>query len=255
MNNKALRVLILSLQLICFLLSISVCVYGIVIIENTDDSYTYVAAVVRLVVILLVTLAYYKSSISNINPGNAFIILALLFLTVSELRVLSSCTAFSSRFILLLSQNVSEKLPRISVRLQVFSQFMLMFLLIGYAIHYQNNEHSSITRFLALGTTAILFVSIILPASQDIEGIWKMTAPLWVLCILSGTALFTQLILSFTEPTATGRLRNLAILLMIVGNGLSFVFDAFHLTIFGSCLFLLGGFIIMVVTLRNSVIL
>ena len=61
--------------------------------------------------------------------------------------------------------------------------------------------------------------------------------------------------LSFTEPTATGRLRNLAILLMIVGNGFSFVFDALIFTFIGSGLFLLGGFITMVVTLRNSVIL
>ena len=246
MNNKALRVLILLLQILCFIASIGVCVYGIVIIENADDSYAYMAEVVRLVVILLVTVSYYKSSISNINPGNAFIILALFFLTVSELRVLSYFTTLSGWSILP---------PRVSVRLQMFSQFMLMFLLIGYAIHYQNNEHSSISRFLALGTAAVLFISIMLPATQDIEGIWEMSAPFWVLVILSGTALFTQLILSFTEPTATGRLRNLAILLMIVGNSLSFIFDSFALTIVGSSIFLLGGFITMVVTLRNSVIL
>ena len=246
MNSKALRILVLLIQLMCFLASIGVCVYGIVIAVETDDSYTYMAAVVRLVVILLVTVSYYKSSVSNINPGNAFVILALLFLTVSELRVLSYFTALTGWSILP---------PRVSVRVQMFSQFMLMFLLIGYAIHYQNNEHSSITRFLALGTAAVLFISIMLPATQDIEGIWKMTAPLWVLCILSGTALFTQLMLSFTEPTATGRLRNLAILMMIVGNGLSFVFEAFASTIIGSSIFLLGGFITMVVTLRNSVIL
>ena len=246
MNSKALRVLILFLQLLCFLASIGVCVYGIVIAEETDDSYTYMAAVVRLVVILLVTVSYYKSSVSNINPGNAFVILALLFLTVSELRVLSYFTALTGWSIIP---------PRMSVRLQMLSQFMLMFLLIGYAIHYQNNEHSSITRFLALGSAAVLFISIMLPATQDIEGIWEMSAPVWVLCILSGTALFTQLMLSFTEPTATGRLRNLAILMMIVGNGLSFVFDAFASTIIGSSIFLLGGFITMIVTLRNSVIL
>ena len=246
MNSKALRILVLLLQLLCFLASIGVCVYGIVIAEETDDSYTYMAAVVRLVVILLVTVSYYKSSVSNINPGNAFVILALLFLTVSELRVLSYFTALTGWSIIP---------PRMSVRLQMLSQFMLMFLLIGYAIHYQNNEHSSITRFLALGSAAVLFISIMLPATQDIEGIWEMSAPFWVLCILSGTALFTQLMLSFTEPTATGRLRNLAILMMIVGNGLSFVFDAFASTIIGSSIFLLGGFITMIVTLRNSVIL
>ena len=246
MNSKALRILVLLIQLMCFLASIGVCVYGIVIAEETDDSYTYMAAVVRLVVILLVTVSYYKSSVSNINPGNAFVILALLFLTVSELRVLSYFTALTGWSIIP---------PRMSVRLQMFSQFMLMFLLIGYAIHYQNNEHSSITRFLALGSAAVLFISIMLPATQDIEGIWEMSAPFWVLCILSGTALFTQLMLSFTEPTATGRLRNLAILMMIVGNGLSFVFEAFASTIIGSSIFLLGGFITMVVTLRNSVIL
>ena len=246
MNSKALWILVLLIQLMCFLASIGVCVYGIVIAEETDDSYTYMAAVVRLVVILLVTVSYYKSSVSNINPGNAFVILALLFLTVSELRVLSYFTALTGWSILP---------PRVSVRVQMFSQFMLMFLLIGYAIHYQNNEHSSITRFLALGSAAVLFISIMLPATQDIEGIWEMSAPFWVLCILSGTALFTQLMLSFTEPTATGRLRNLAILMMIVGNGLSFVFEAFASTIIGSSIFLLGGFITMVVTLRNSVIL
>ena len=246
MNNKALRVLVVILQIISFLASISVCIFGIVKIEETSESYTYMASVVRLVVILLVTVAYYKSSVSNINPGNAFIILALFFLTVSELRVLSYFTTLTG---------VSILPRRVSIRLQMFSQYMLMFLLIGYAIHYQNNEHSSISRFLALGSAAVLFISIMLPATQDIEGIWKMTAPLWVLCILSGTALFTQLVLSFTEPTATGRLRNLAILLMIVGNGFSFVFDNFAFTIIGSTLFLLGGFITMIVTLRNSVIL
>jgi hypothetical protein len=221
-------------------------VYGIVIIEEVDSSYPYIASVVRLVVILLVTVSYYKSSVSNINPGNAFIILALLFLTISELRVLSYFTQLSGWSILP---------PRVSVRLQMFSQYMLMFLLIGYAIHYQNNEHSTITRFLLLGTAAVLFISLIVPTTQDIEGVWRMTAPFLLLCILSGVTLFTQLMLTFTEPTAMGKLRNYAILLMIVGNCLSFIINNLAFTILGSTLFFIGGFTAMIVTLRNSVIL
>ena len=246
MNNKTLRVLILLLQILCFIVSTGVCVYGIVIIEEVDSSYPYIASVVRLVVILLVTVSYYKSSVSNINPGNAFIILALLFLAISELRVLSYFTQLSGWSILP---------PRVSVRLQMFSQYMLMFLLIGYAIHYQNNEHSTITRFLLLGTAAVLFISLIVPTTQDIEGVWRMTAPFLLLCILSGVTLFTQLMLSFTEPTAMGKLRNYAILLMIVGNCLSFIINNLAFTILGSTLFFIGGFIAMIVTLRNSVIL
>ena len=100
MNSKAFRVFVLLLQILCFAVSIGVCVYGIVIIEEVDNSYPYIAAVVRLVVILLVTVAYYKSSVSNINPGNAFIILALFFLTVTELRVLSYFTQLTGFSIL-----------------------------------------------------------------------------------------------------------------------------------------------------------
>ena len=149
MNSKAFRVFVLLLQILCFAVSIGVCVYGIVIIEEVDNSYPYIAAVVRLVVVLLVTVAYYKSSVSNINPGNSFIILALFFLTITELRVLSYFTQLTGFSILP---------PRVSVRLQMFSQYMLMFLLIGYAIHYQNNEHSTITRFLLLGTASLPLV-------------------------------------------------------------------------------------------------
>lgn len=246
MNSKAFRVFVLLLQILCFAVSIGVCVYGIVIIEEVDNSYPYIAAVVRLVVILLVTVAYYKSSVSNINPGNAFIILALFFLTVAELRVLSYFTQLTGFSILP---------PRVSVRLQMFSQYMLMFLLIGYAIHYQNNEHSTITRFLLLGTASVLFISILVPTTQDIDGVWQMTAPLMLLCILSSVALITQLILSFSEPTAIGKLRNYAILLMTVGNSLSFILNTLTFTIMGSTLFFIGGFIAMIVTLRNSVIL
>ena len=246
MNSKAFRVFVLLLQILCFAVSIGVCVYGIVIIEEVDNSYPYIAAVVRLVVVLLVTVAYYKSSVSNINPGNAFIILALFFLTVTELRVLSYFTQLTGFSILP---------PRVSVRLQMFSQYMLMFLLIGYAIHYQNNEHSTITRFLLLGTASVLFISMLVPATQDIDGVWQMTAPLLLLCILSGVALVTQLILSFSEPTAMGKLRNYAILMMIVGNTLSFILNTLTFTIMGSTLFFIGGFIAMIVTLRNSVIL
>lgn len=246
MNSKAFRVFVLLLQILCFAVSIGVCVYGIVIIEEVDNSYPYIAAVVRLVVILLVTVAYYKSSVSNINPGNAFIILALFFLTVAELRVLSYFTQLTG---------ISILPPRVSVRLQMFSQYMLMFLLIGYAIHYQNNEHSTITRFLLLGTASVLFISILVPTTQDIDGVWQMTAPLMLLCILSSVALITQLILSFSEPTAIGKLRNYAILLMIVGNSLSFILNTLTFTIMGSTLFFIGGFIAMIVTLRNSVIL
>ena len=246
MNSKAFRVFVLLLQILCFAVSIGVCVYGIFIMEEVDNSYPYIAAVVRLVVILLVTVAYYKSSVSNINPGNAFIILALFFLTVAELRVLSYFTQLTGFSILP---------PRVSVRLQMFSQYMLMFLLIGYAIHYQNNEHSTITRFLLLGTASVLFISILVPTTQDIDGVWRMTAPLMLLCILSSVALITQLILSFSEPTAIGKLRNYAILLMIVGNSLSFILNTLTFTIMGSSLFFIGGFIAMIVTLRNSVIL
>ena len=247
MNNKFLRIAIILLQMLAIAAEIAICIYGIVIVENASDSYPFLATVVRIVVILLVTIAYYKTSVSKINPGNMFIISCLFFLTLSELGILSYFTRISGW---------SFIPPRALVRTIMASQFMVYFSLIGYALQYQTNEHSSVVRMLILGILAVAFLTVILPASQEVSKLWDKKAPLVMLSALAFTAIISNLILAFSETTKVGALRHTATILMLAGNFITAVFDGlFVYTVIGSTLFVVGGVITMVITLRNSVIL
>ena len=247
MTNKVLRVLTLLLQVLAIAVEIGICTYGIIIVEDPSESYPYIATVVRVVVILLVTIAYYKTSVSKINPGNLFIISCLFFLSMTELSILSYFTKLSGW---------SFIPPRALVRTVMASQFMAHFSLIGYAMQYQTNEHSSVVRLLLIGLAAAAFLTVLLPAAQEVSKLWDKKAPLVTLSVLASTAIISHLILAFTETTKAAALRHTATILMIAGNYITVVFaDMLPFIVIGSALFSIGGFITMVITLRNSVIL
>ena len=94
MNNKFLRFLVVFLQILIIAVELAICIYSIVFVEDISENY-FTAAVVRISAILLMTIAYYKTSVSRINPGNLFIIFFLFSITVAELTVLSRFTAIT----------------------------------------------------------------------------------------------------------------------------------------------------------------
>ena len=247
MSNKFLRILIILLQILAIAVEVTISIYGIVIVEDASKSYPYIAAVVRVVVILLVTISYYKMSVTKINPGNTFIISCLFFLTLSELSILSYFTSLSGW---------SFIPPRALVRTVMAAQFMVYFSLIGYAVQYQSNEHSSVVRLLLLGISAVAFLTVLLPAAQEVSKLWDKKAPLVLLSALALTAVVSNLILSMTETTKVASTRHVATILMIAGNYVTVVFDGlFMYTVIGTALFFIGGIITMTITLRNTVVL
>ncbi|MBP5162125.1 MAG: hypothetical protein ILP16_04025 [Spirochaetales bacterium] len=246
MNSKLLRVITLLLQILVISICLTICVYGIVVIEDPQDTYPYIAATVRVSILLLITISYYKTSVSAFNPGNLFMMMAMLYMSVTELKILSYFTGLTGWSILP---------PRVSVRLQLFSQFMLYFSLAGYALFYQNNEHSSTTRFNALGTVAMLFLAVTIPSTQDIDGVWSKRAPLSILVVIASIALITFLIILINEQSKAAIVRLIGLMLMMMGNFATVISPYFIYYAAGSAIFFIGGFMVMVVTLRNSVIL
>lgn len=247
MNSKILRFIVILLQILIAAAELGICIYGIVLVEDINDSYPFITTVVRVAIILLLTIAYFKTSVSKINPGNLFVIMALFFLTLAELSILSYFTTISGW---------SFIPPRALVRTVLGAQLMAHFALIGYALQYQTNEHSSIVRLFVVGMTAVVFLVVLIPSSQEVSILWKMPAPLTLLIVLAAVAAISQLILAFTETTRAGSLRQIATLILIAGNFLTLVFnDLFVFQIIGTALFFIGGFVLMIITLRNSVIL
>ena len=188
MNSKLLRVLTLLLQILVITICLTICVYGIVVTEDIQDSYPYIAATVRVSILLLITISYYKTT---------------------ELRILSYFTGLTGWSFLP---------PRVGVWLQLFSQFMLYFSLAGYALFYQNNEHSSTTRFNALGTVAMLFLALTIPSTQDIVGVWGKKAPLSILVVIASIALITFMIILINEQSKAAIVRLIGLVLMMLGN-------------------------------------
>ncbi len=132
---------------------------------------------------------------------------------------------------------------------------MLYFSLAGYALFYQNNEHSSTTRFNALGTVAMLFLALTIPSTQDIAGVWGKKAPLSILVVIASIALITFMIILINEQSKAAIVRLIGLVLMMLGNFAAVVLSSFIYYAAGSVAFFIGGFMVMVVTLRNSVIL
>ncbi len=245
MNSKLLRFLTLFLQVICLAVIVGVCVFGIIVNDDWNVSKPFIETVIRASVLFLLTISYYKTSVSNFNPGNPFILLFMLFMTIVELRVLSVFTELTGWSILP---------ARVSVRLHLFSQFMVYFLLAGYAINYQNNDHSAVTRFMLFGITGCLFLSIMIPATQDISGVWALRAPYLLVTAFCSISVLCNLILAFSESTKMGTLRHISTVMMLLGN-YAMIYDNQTIALIGSCTFVVGGIISMILTLRNSVIL
>ena len=245
MNSKLLRILTLFLQVICLAIIVGVCVYGIVVTEEWSVSRPFIQTVVRAAVLFLLTISYYKTSVSNFNPGNPFIMLFMLFMTIVELKILSVFSELTGWSILP---------ARVSVRLHLFAQFMVYFLLTGYAINYQNNDHSAVSRFMVFGMTGCLFLSIMIPATQDIAGVWDLKAPYLLVTSFCTISVLSNMILAFSESTSVGTLRHVSTIMMLLGN-YAMIYDNQIISLVGSGLFVLGAIISMILTLRNSVIL
>lgn len=246
MNSKFLRFSFLVFQLLVFILGIGVCIFGLVKTDTLVSGYRYLAAVARIIILFLISVTYFKMSGSNFSQGSSFMMLCIFCLSFAELRVLSDLTLLTG---------ISIMPPRAIVRTQLMSQFLLHVCLIGYAVYYQNNEYNSLTRFLLFGIGSSVFLSLVIPSSQTLPGMWLHTAPLLVISVLALLTLFTHMMLTTSEPTTLGSLRHVAIMLMVVGNFIYTVFPGMIPAIIGTGLFSIGGILAVTVTLRNSVIL
>lgn len=246
MNSRFLRFLVLTIQILAFAIGIGISVYGIVVSSDGSGAVSYISTVVRIVALVLVTLAYYKNNVSVNNPGNLFTILYLFFASLSEMQILSFFSKLTGWSILP---------PRVNVRLVMVAQFLMCFSLLGFALFNQNNEHGASSRFMVIGGSGMFFLALTIPATQDIFGVWSMTTPFVLLTILSVLAIVSHLILIASDPQRSWILRQIATILMILGNYAVVVFGSFVYITIGTALFALGSIILTIMTLRNSVIL
>ena len=246
MNNKYLRITFLVVQSLALLVGIVCCVFGLVKTPNISLNDPYLTTAIRLVVLIVATVTYYKTSSSVANQGGLFMMVCIFTVTLSELRILSDFSALIHFGFI--PQNILA-------RIILFTQFMIYVTLIGYAIYYQNNEYVLINRFLLLGIAAAFFLALMSPYSQDLHKLWSMSTPLILLTLLTAVTIITNLFLAFSEPTSAGAVKHMSIIFMIIGNYMLVAFGNPVVSIVGTSLFVIGCAVEIITVLRTSVIL
>jgi len=89
-----------------------------------------------------------------------------------------------------------------------------------------------------------------------VEGVWTLLAPRITLGVIAATASVVLIMLLFNEQSKSGIMRFLGLILLMAGNLISILWGAELLYYaVGTAIYFSGGFILMLATLRNSIIL
>ena len=241
METRFLRVLLIILQFLIYAVCLAACVFGVMQIYELKDTYVYISSIARVITLILVTVSYYKNSFATNNPGDTFTSFFLFFASVAEIRVISYFSATTGWGVIP---------DRVSVLMLTYAMFMTFLSAIGFGLYYHNNEHAAVSRFMALTAAGTIFLVYLIPSSQNVIGIWKLHAPLYLLTIFLIIAIISHLILIVSEPT-----RQIGSILILAGLYMNVIAFGFTNCIISTALYVIGGFILMIMYLRNSVIL
>lgn len=248
MESRFVRILITILQTVTSVACVAVGVLGIFFTDGEFNSYyPYFASVLRTLALVLVTISFYKNSFMNNNSANLFTIFFLFFASLSETQSFSWFTSLTGW---------SLVPPRAIVRLILLSNIMIHVSVIGFAINYLSNEHTTVSRYLVISLTASILLSFVLPSTQGVSGLWHMHAPFLLLSVLALLAILSHAILLIVnKPSGSEALKQVATILLVVGSYNVTALEGIIPCLIGTGFYLVGGAMLSLMYLRNSVIL
>ncbi len=244
MHNKFLNTLLFIAQLLITALCLAVAVRGIFLAQEFPQELPFLQVGIRIIMLLVFTISYYKSSITGGNPGNIFLLCFILSASLAELRVFDYFSSLTQ--IRLLSVTALS-------RISIFSVTMMFLSLIGSGIYFQNNEHGAVSLFTWVSVAAAVFLSLLLPTPLSYSNLWKMTPSFWIVVILSIVAVIVNLLLLFIEPLGTGTIKLLSSLLFVIGTFLICFFVDEILILAGTGAFVVGCLLNTIVLTRNAI--
>lgn len=244
MHNKFLNTVLFIAQLLITALCIAVAARGIFLAQNFSLEFPFIQVISRIILLLIFTISYYKSSITGGNPENIFIVCFILSASLSELRVFD-CFASLTQIRLLSVTALS--------RISIFSTLMMLLSLIGSGIYFQNNEHGAVSLFTWISLAGAFFLSFLLPTPLYFTNLWKMVPSFWIIIILSVVAIIVNILNLFTEPLGTGTIRLLSSLLFVIGIFLLCFFDKEYFILAGSVAFVIGCLLNTIALTRNAI--
>lgn len=245
MDNKVLKLAILILQSLIFLLLASVCVYAV--FSGSLSKYSFIKfseCFVRLVCLMCFTVFYVNSLAGGFGSDSLFMPLHLFFCCLTEFRIVDFfCNVFYCHFFP----------PIYSVYVFIFSALMTVLPLLGYCLFYNFSDSSNIDKFLVASVIGSLVVSLLMPKSQNLEGIWNGKALSVSLYVIYALALFVSVFVMITDTPGPSQVRHFVALILIVANYINLFYDTFVMNTIGTAFIILATVLIIILTKRNAI--
>lgn len=241
MQNKALRVFTFLIQTAIFAVCLLLCVRGVLISQTTESISTLIWTLVKLLALFILSIVFFKTSISRSTPGDVFIALYILFGSVSFIKVFDLYSNLTGTCYIP---------PVVNVRLYMLSIIMMSLSLLGSGLYHQNNEHTAVSRFSAIIVCIALIMTEVLPAGQTYESLLSLPV-LWLLYAVNGASIVIFFLLIATDPPGPDIVRHVSLILLTIGNHLSICFIGYYIQIVGNILFVIGCLMLMILTMRT----
>lgn len=244
MRSKFLKALILIVQIAVMGVCTAVSIRGFLLAKDIMQELPFILAAVRIGILLVFTIGYYRSYISGGSPENVFIAFFLFSTSLSESRVFNDFAVLTGRILI---SNV------VLSRISLFAVMAMLLSLIGLAIYYQNNEYYAVSLYTGICLAGALFMGLLLPTPISFENLWMMNPSFWIFAILCAVAAVVNILLLFTETPGAGTLGLLASVFLDASIFATYFFNASYSNLIGTGLFVVGSLINTIVLTRNTI--
>lgn len=244
MSNKLTRVIITILCIIATASVMFLCHKGFIGSDNLDDKFSFSESAARCFFLLLFVIIYHSSFSISLGLQSRFLSLYLLFSICSELRILSPAESAAS--VLYID-------PMVSVKVVLFSTFMMIFSLAGYGLYYSSHETSSMSRYLLCSAVCSLAITVFVPKVSDTMEIWTLTPLRYLSMLLFASIAVIFLILLFTDAPGYYLIRHVAGLILCVANALNLFFNTQVMNLAATVMTIIGLLIILIIVRKGDV--
>lgn len=244
MRNKLLKTTILIVQILMMCVCGAIAARGFFLTTDLWQELPFIQAAARIGVLLVFTIAYYRSCISGSGPENIFMVCFLFSASLAEVRVFDDFTMLTG--IRLMSQTALS-------RVSIFAVMGMLLSITGSGLFFQNNEYGAVSLYSWISLAAALFMSLLLPVPLSFENIWNMNPSFWIFTIITAVAAIVNIQMLFMEAPGSGTIKLIASTILDASVFATYFFNISYSNLVGTCLFVAGCLLNTIVLARNTV--
>ncbi|MCF0237937.1 MAG: hypothetical protein HUK24_04995, partial [Sphaerochaetaceae bacterium] len=183
-----------------------------------------------------------KTHLFSHNPGNPFIFIVTLFLTISEISLIPDALSTFGYYV-----------PRTFVmRLWFASDFAISLLIIGYCLYFRLSDHNNTNRFMVIALVGAVLIAKIIPANQGLTYFRQSPYLYWFSNILVVITLISLILVTIEEHSSDEVIGHLALFFLELGRHFLSCFNGNISFYVCNGLYLVGMLFFLIMVIRKT---